>query len=416
MTIIATPFDKRLSGDLVDYGEFIKEIFYLKKKDRKMARKAIPEYIQRRLYAESMGRCMNPACGKDLLLTNGDIVEKAHIIPHCDSADNSFENLILLCPNCHTNFDKNSAFTEEEVRIWKRERQQQVSQLFSQKFDTFEKLEELVKPLLTENKTIYESYYLNDKRKLWEKFEEKILINNQKLRFLLSKNRDLFQKHHDEYFSNLAIIDQLILHIDEFRDTRKDDEKIRTVLFPEEVNSIFGLESSLEGMLPSVESLECLICKLQNEDKFVGITLGIEDPFLIYKEHDEYVQLFLSDAPRIRQMYFSYHCLKSVGIRLGSLNFALKYLDNNHIAFKIENCQNLSNVTVKEKSFKFIYEYCLSKAELISLAPKKGLIIVNLHNWNGGSCISNEAYEQAKIMGVTLLTMDDFYVYIQNLK
>lgn len=381
-----------------------------------MARKAIPEYIQRRLYAESMGRCMNPACEKDLLLANGDIVEKAHIIPHCDTADNSFENLILLCPSCHTNFDKNSAFTEEEVRMWKRERQQQVSQLFSQKFDTFEKLEEFVKPLLLENKTIYETYYLKDKRKLWEKFEEKLLINNQKIKCLLSRNRDLFQKHPNECFSNLAIIDQLILHIDEFESTRGDDEKIRSVLFPEEVNSIFGLEAYLEGMLPSVESLECLISKLQNEDKFIEITLGIEDPFLIYKEQGEYVQLFLSDSPRIRQMYFSYHCLKRVGIRLESLNFALKYLDNNHIAFKIENCQNLSNVTIKEKSFKFIYEYCLSKAELISFAPKKGLIIVNLHNWNGGSCISNEAYEQAKIMGVTLLTMDDFYGYVQNLK
>jgi len=379
-------------------------------------RKAIPEYIQRRLYAESMGRCMNPACEKDLLLDNGNIAEKAHIIPHCNTADDSFENLILLCPNCHTNYDKNLAFTEEEVRMWKHKRQQQVSQLFSQKFDTFEKLEEFVKPLLLENKTIYENYYLKDKRKLWEKVEEKLLINNQKLKCLLSRNRDLFQKHSNECFSNLAIIDQLILHIDEFESTRGDDEKIRYVLFPEEVNSIFGLEAYLEGMLPSVESLECLISKLQKEDKFIEIVLGIEDPFLIYKDQSAYVQLFLSDTPRIRQMYFSYHCLKRVGIRLESLNFALKYLDNNHIAFTIENCQNLSNVIVKGKPFKFIYEYCLSNAELISLAPKKGLIIVNLHNWNTGSCISDEAYHQAEIMGVTLLTMDDFYGYVQNLK
>ena len=59
-------------------------------------RKAIPEYIQRRLYAESMGRCMNPACEKDLLLDNGNIAEKAHIIPHCNTADDSFENLTQL--------------------------------------------------------------------------------------------------------------------------------------------------------------------------------------------------------------------------------------------------------------------------------------------------------------------------------
>ena len=51
-----------------------------------------------------------------------------------------------------------------------------------------------------------------------------------------------------------------------------------------------------------------------------------------------------------------------------------------------------SNIIIKDKSFKFIYKYCLSKAELITLAPQKDLTIINLHNWNGSSCISSEAY------------------------
>ena len=93
-------------------------------------RKGIVTNIQRRLYAESMGRCMNPDCEQELFLSNGDIAEKAHIIPHCDTADNSFENLILLCPNCHTNFDKNSAFDMNEVKNWKIKRQEQISQIF----------------------------------------------------------------------------------------------------------------------------------------------------------------------------------------------------------------------------------------------------------------------------------------------
>ncbi|AOO64226.1 HNH endonuclease signature motif containing protein [Sulfurospirillum halorespirans] len=378
-------------------------------------RKAIPDNIQRKLYAESMGRCMNPSCEKELLLTNGDIAEKAHITPHSDTADNSFENLILLCPNCHTNFDKNSAFTENEVRMWKEERRKQLSQIFAQKFNTFEKLEEAVKPILEENKTIYENYYLKGNPKLWKKFEEKILLNNQRLKLLLSRNRNLFQKHDEEIYSNLATIDQLVQHIDEFYDTREDNEKIRTVLFPEEVNSIFGLEPCHEGMIPSVEALECLIGSLQKDNKFIEITLGIEDPFIVYKERDNFVLLSLSDTPRIRQMYFVHKCFKKVGIRLDSLNFALKYLDNNHISFTIENLENLSNVIVKEKPFKFIYEYCLSKEKLISLAPQKGLIIVNLHNWNSGGCISTEAYQQAEIMDVTLLTLDNFYRYVHNL-
>ncbi|GAF20017.1 hypothetical protein JCM19046_4717 [Bacillus sp. JCM 19046] len=35
-------------------------------------------------------------------------------------------------------------------------------------------------------------------------------------------------------------------------------------------------------------------------------------------------------------------------------------------------------------------------------------MILNLHNWNGEGCISAEAYELAKDIRVTLLTMDGF--------
>ena len=84
-----------------------------------MSRDPISVNVQRRLYAESMGRCMNPTCKKELFSPSGDLIEKAHIDPYCKTADNSFENLVVLCPNCHTDFDKNSAFTPEEVLTWK---------------------------------------------------------------------------------------------------------------------------------------------------------------------------------------------------------------------------------------------------------------------------------------------------------
>lgn len=58
-----------------------------------MSREQISENVKRRLCAESMGRCMNPNCQEELFKNNGDIMEKAHIIPYCDTADNSFENL-----------------------------------------------------------------------------------------------------------------------------------------------------------------------------------------------------------------------------------------------------------------------------------------------------------------------------------
>ena len=49
---------------------------------------------------------------------------------------------------------------------------------------------------------------------------------------------------------------------------------------------------------------------------------------------------------------------------------------------------------------------------LVNLSPEIDSIVVNLHNWNGNSCISMEANKFSKILGVTLLTMDDFYGYI----
>lgn len=30
--------------------------------------------------------------------------------------ENTYENLIVLCPNCHTKYDKNELFTLDEVK------------------------------------------------------------------------------------------------------------------------------------------------------------------------------------------------------------------------------------------------------------------------------------------------------------
>lgn len=61
-----------------------------------MNRKKINENVKRKLYAESMGRCMNPHCQKELFRINGDIIEKAHIYPYCKTADNYIYILHIL--------------------------------------------------------------------------------------------------------------------------------------------------------------------------------------------------------------------------------------------------------------------------------------------------------------------------------
>ena len=50
------------------------------------------------------------------------------------------------------------------------------------------------------------------------------------------------------------------------------------------------------------------------------------------------------------------------------------------------------------------------------MLPDENTVIVNLHNWNGDSCISQKAREFAGKINVKLLTIEDFYVYINGLR
>ena len=163
---------------------------------------------------------MNPECKHNLFSENGDILEKAHIDPYCETANNTFENLVLLCPTCHTDFDKNHAFTPEEVLSWKKTRKEEVERLFSKRVSDFNELKEMVSPLLEENKSIYENYYLQENKSLWDKFEVKILQNNKKLKLIFSANINLFQQNENENYSNLEYIRQFIAHAEEFEITR----------------------------------------------------------------------------------------------------------------------------------------------------------------------------------------------------
>ncbi len=375
----------------------------------------IDESAKRKLYAESMGRCMNPNCQRELFCKNGDIIEKAHIDPYCKTADNSFENLILLCPSCHTDFDKNNAFTPEEVLGWKRTRREELEKMFSKKYASFEELKKEVVPLLLENQTIFTSYYLKENKVLWDKFEAAILSNNRKIKMLLSVNLDLIQCNQQKSHSNLAYIQTFMRHVDEFEATRIDEEKSREVLFPAEIDSMFGIAPVEDAILPSTESLENLIQRLKSQGKFETIVMGIERPYIQMKE-EKSIKVFLEDTPRLRQLYYDYNCFKRAKVRLESLNFALKYINSRKISFRFLDETNLREIMIYDKKLIFVYEYCLSQSDIIRSSPEENTVIINLHNWNGNSCISKQAYEMAAAMKVELLTMKAFYGYINKFR
>ena len=378
-----------------------------------MNRKAIAENVKRRLWAESMGRCMNPDCRAELFIKNSDIMEKAHIGAYYETEDNSYENLIVLCPNCHKKFDKTGFIDENIVKQWKEIRRNELENFFSVELSSFDQLKEKVVPFLSENYSIYKSYYLSGNKSLWDKFEPQILSNNEKLKLLFENNRTLFQQHSYKEYSNLELIQKFITHVDEFKITRDDGEKLREVLFPQEINSIFGIMPVTDYILPSTESMEELIKVLRKENLIDEVMLGTDRPYILLKNREK---IFMDDTPRVRQLYYDNSCFRKTGVRLESLNFALKYLRSRNINFTYVNQDSLREIKVNDINIVFVYEYCLSRTFLSSMSPKPNYVIVNLHNWNGSCCISREALNLADNFEVKLLTMDEFYGYINEIK
>lgn len=99
-------------------------------------RKSIPTETKLRLFSAAAGHCQNPECLRTLFPAEmgGDkhIAEMAHVIPHGDQGprhedrpdenfnSDSFDNLILLCPTCHTIIDKDpSAYPRNKLLDWK---------------------------------------------------------------------------------------------------------------------------------------------------------------------------------------------------------------------------------------------------------------------------------------------------------
>lgn len=99
-------------------------------------RKTIPIATRLRLFSMASGHCQNPICLDALFPAEmgGEkhIAEVAHVIPHGDAGPrhedrpvgdfnaDSFENLILLCPTCHTKIDKDpEAYPRDKLLDWK---------------------------------------------------------------------------------------------------------------------------------------------------------------------------------------------------------------------------------------------------------------------------------------------------------
>lgn len=139
-------------------------------------RKAIPNATRLRLFAAASGHCQRPDCLDPLFPAElgGDkhIAEMAHVIPHGDEGPrhedrptedfdaDGFENLILLCPTCHTIIDKAPGFYPRSTLLgWKASHLGQLAlKQGIRAYDDRGEAKAAVASILAENRAIWEKF------------------------------------------------------------------------------------------------------------------------------------------------------------------------------------------------------------------------------------------------------------------
>lgn len=139
-------------------------------------RKAIPVATRLRLFSDAAGHCQKPDCLNALFPVElgGDkhIAEMAHVIPHGqtgprhedrpggDFDPDAFENLILLCPTCHTKVDKDpDGFPRSILLRWK---QNHLANLAAKQgirtYDDRAEVRAAIAGVMSENKAIWDKF------------------------------------------------------------------------------------------------------------------------------------------------------------------------------------------------------------------------------------------------------------------
>lgn len=227
-----------------------------------MKRKKISEPVKRKLWASSSGYCCNPSCHKELIpiFENGTITsidELAHIIAQKKkgargkdelplSQRDEFENLIVLCPSCHTMVDKNpQTFTVDVLKKWKKDHENSIKNLMSSPvFHNREEARNALLLLLEENKAVFDMYgpYSEnatnkqmDAEVMWYRLSlQTIIPNNRKIESILGNNQHLMTDKERQVFNLFK------LHIDGFEYNKiSGDVNPAVPLFPKDLNNMF---------------------------------------------------------------------------------------------------------------------------------------------------------------------------------
>ncbi|MET3606881.1 hypothetical protein ABIC74_000723 [Mucilaginibacter rubeus] len=179
----------------------------------------------------------------------------AHIIAASDSGPRAnkmidskvkseYDNLILLCPSCHTEIDKApQIFTQELIHNWKKNHKQRIVETIGiPKFDNRKEARNFLSGILRKNKIIFESLNPNlpyrenpeaEEAVVWKrKMVTQIIPNNQKILLFASINADLLS---DDELNTIEVFRQ---HIDDLIERHLGDSLGIASRFPLKMNDL----------------------------------------------------------------------------------------------------------------------------------------------------------------------------------
>lgn len=220
----------------------------------------IKAFTKLRLFADSGGFCQNPACleplFKDIEDNSIHIAEMAHIFSAVENGPRSnksltaeqralYENLILLCPTCHTVIDKAEAeHPDELISEWKTNHKRRIEKALGlAKFATRKEARAAIQSIQRENCLIHERYGPeSDERynpessmpRQWlRKIRVKIIPNNRSILSICELNANLLSEKEAD---TVSIFQQ---HVDDFEAKHIGGSDLNGIQFPIEMNNVF---------------------------------------------------------------------------------------------------------------------------------------------------------------------------------
>jgi hypothetical protein len=192
---------------------------------------AISEKDIKKLWGLAAGRCSRPGCEQECIrfLDSQDptiIGEMAHVIAkkpdgprgRPEGGEDTYENLILLCPTHHTEIDKapDGAFPVATIHDWKRAHEERVRTSFaSPRYSDRRELAIAIKRLLLENHAAWKEYGPESEEaqrnpasnlaNVWQLRKlDMVVPNNRRIIKLIQQNRDLIDLN--DYSSCMAFV------------------------------------------------------------------------------------------------------------------------------------------------------------------------------------------------------------------